>query len=532
MSLNSTNYIEYIDALTDIGIALSAEKNQDMLLEKILVNAMRLTNADAGTLYLLTESQQELKFLIFSNNALNIQLRKLAYEDAIFQFIPLYEQDQKPNLKNIACCCFFLNKTINIADAYHAKNFDFSGTKAADKKLGYYSKSFLVIPLRNHENKIIGVLQLINAIDETTSKIITFNAENTHLAEALASQAAITLTQQQLISAQKKLFESFIQLIAKAIDEKSAYTSKHCTRVPIITMMLADAVQNTKEGPYKDFQLTSEQLEELRIAAWLHDCGKVTTPEYVMDKATKLAALNDRIEVIDLRFEILRRDLKISILENKLKQYSKETLLDDDYQKSMDILLAEQNFLRWVNIGSEYLSNTDQKKIKEMAKKYHFSNVDGIQQFLLDKHEINNLSISKGTLNKQEREIIKNHVRVTLKMLESLPYPEYLKHIPEIAGSHHERVDGQGYPRGLTRDNMLIQARMVAIADIFEALTAADRPYKKAKTLSETLEIMAKMQKDQHIDSDLYDIFIREKIPWKYAKQYLKKSQIDVVDPG
>lgn len=520
MSLNANNYLAYIDALNEVGIALSAEKNFNVLLEKILMSAMRLTNADAGTLYLVAESRQQLEFMLFSNKTLHINLEHLAAKDSIFKYLPLYDAEGQANLKNIASHCYFLNKTINIADAYHADSFDFSGTKAADKKSGYHSKSFLVVPLRNHENKIIGILQLINAIDEATGKIIAFNEASTHLTESLASQAAITLTQQELINAQKKLFEAFIQLIAKAIDEKSVYTSRHCSRVPVITMLLADALLKTKTGPYKNFQLTTEELEELRIAAWLHDCGKVSTPEYVMDKATKLAALTDRIEVIELRFEILRRDAKIAMLEGRLTEAQ--------YQKIIQELLEAEEFLHVMNIGGEFLAKADQEKIQMLAKKYSYNCLAGNPKPLLDAGDIENLSIARGTLTERERDIINNHVSVTLKMLQSLPYPDYLKNVPEIAGSHHERLNGQGYPRGLTADTMSVQARIVAIADIFEALTAADRPYKKAKKLSETLAIMQKMQEDGHIDSDLFNIFVQEKIYLRYAKGYLANEQLDI----
>lgn len=528
MDFTLEDYRKYIDALNDIGIALSSEKDKEQLLGHILTSAMRLTHADGGTLYLLSDDQKSLRFVFFSNNTLKVNLQKVSEQSSTFKPIPLYDNNNNPNYKNIASSCVLQNQTKNIADAYHEENFDFSGTRQADKKFGYHSKSFLVVPLRNHENKIIGVLQLINSINPESGQVIDFTEDSVHLAESLASQAAIILTQQELIDAQKQLFEAFIQLIAKAIDEKSAYTSNHCSRVPIITMMLAEAAQDATDGPFKEFQLSKDQFEELRIAAWLHDCGKVSTPEYVMDKATKLSGIMDRLDVIDKEFEIIRRDLKIDLLEKRLNNHSLDTDSEAAYRTAINQLNDDQQFIHAVNRGGEFLSEKDKERIRNLAKQYHFISAEEGDCPLIDEMDTKNLCISKGTLNDEEREIIKKHVTVTLKMLESLPYPDYLKHVPEIAASHHERMDGKGYPKGLTGENMLIQARMVAIADIFEALTAADRPYKSAKTISETLAIMEDMKKNNHIDPDLFDLFIKTKIYLKYAQKYLKPEQIDV----
>lgn len=522
----ANKYLDYIHTLTQIGIALSAEKDYSRLLEMILSSAMELCNADAGTIYLL-HKKTTLNFSIVANKTLQIKSSNLIAIDFPVLSIPLFI-DGLPNLENVASYCVHQNKTINIEDAYQVKGFDFSGMQNADKKIGYHSVSFLTIPLVNHENTIIGVLQLINAIDETTGKIIPFSIEKVSLAESFASQAAITLTKHELLEAQKKLFESLIQLIAKAIDEKSAFTSNHCDRVPLITMMIANAANNAAEGSLKDFHLTKDQLEELTIAAWLHDCGKITTPEYVVNKSTKLETICDRVEVIDLRIEIIKRDLKIAFLEKQLK--SSPMMIkhnNDTLQKSLEELTRAQEFLHNVNKGGEVLSSEDQNHIKYLAEQFSYE-TNSHCQHLLSAEEVKNLCVSRGTLNDDERNIINNHVAVTKKMLSSLPYPDYLKHVPDIAGSHHERLDGKGYPSGIGKDQLSMQARILAIADIFEALTAADRPYKKAKTLKESLSIMQEMRNNGHIDPDLYDLFIQEKVYLDYAKKYLRQEQVDV----
>lgn len=523
MNTEAKKYMQYINTLSQIGIALSAEKDNTALLKKIVSSAMELTHADGGTLYLLTKTHQ-LSFEIFANRTLKIEPKRVIESDFPISSIPLYDANGQPNLKNIVSSCVLENKTQSIKDAYQENGFDFTGMKNTDKKLGYHSQSFLTIPLRNHENKIIGVLQLINAIDEKTKKIMPFSEESIQLAESLASQAAIALTQKELIQAQKDLFEALIQLIAQAIDEKSIYTSNHCTRVPILALMLADAVNKASSGVFKDFNLTKDQLEELRVASWLHDCGKITVPEYVVDKATKLETLYDRIEVIELRLEILKRDEKIKLLENKIDANKK--IITAEYQAVENKWNESREFLRKVNLGGEFLSEADKEKINALAKNNY--TVDGIAAPLLSPLDAANLSISKGTLNDKERNVIQNHVSVTQKMLQVLPYPAHLEHVPEIAGSHHERIDGKGYPRGLDKDALSVQTRMLTIADVFEALTAADRPYKKAKSLNEVINIMTSMAKTGHIDPDLFNLFLQENIHRDYAKRFLNPEQIDV----
>lgn len=509
-----------LNDLNAIGAALSSERDIDRLLESILNAAQKITNADAGTLYLLDAEKQQLTFEILHNNSLNIRMGGISDNSILFYPIPLYH-DGKPNLAMVVSYAVLRGETVNIPDAYIAEGFDFSGTKKFDAKTGYHSRSFLAVPMRNHEHEIIGVLQLINAIDAATGGVKQFTKDDQQLLESLASQAAIAISNRRLILQLEELFESLISLINTAIDDKSPYTGGHCARVPALTMMLAEAANRTRQGALKDFSLTDKDRYELKIAGLLHDCGKITTPVHVVDKSTKLQTIFDRIHLIDTRFEILKRDAEITMLKGEQSPA--------DYEAYINQLDDDRQFLRSCNIGSEKMQDEEVARVQKIAK-YRWCNERGEQVNFLDADEVENLTIRAGTLTAAEREIINRHIVVTIKMLKALPWPNHLKRVPEYAGGHHERMDGKGYPQGLTREQMSIQARIMGIADIFEALTAQDRPYKNGKTLTESLNILGKFKEGGHIDPDLFDVFIREKVYLAYAKQFLSPDQIDQVD--
>lgn len=522
-----------LERLNAIGVALSAEHDNDRLMEMILLGAREITNSDGGTLYTVTENQS-LKFEIMYNQTLGIAMGGSTGKTIPFPPLPLYLENNVPNLNMVAAYSVLKDIKVNIDNAYEAEGFDFSGTRKFDEKMGYRSKSFLTVPMKNHENEIIGVLQLINAIDPVTGEITEFSLENQQMVESLASQAAVAMTNHSLIKGLRQLFESFIEMIADAIDEKSPYTGGHCQRVPELTMMLADATIRSQSGPLKDFSMNEKEIYELRVAAWLHDCGKVTTPEAVMDKPTKLSTIYDRIQVVDLRFEMLRKQAELVLYKHKLavlEGLSQADLpkLEAEHKCLLEQLEKDQTFLQKANIGGEFMTPEDQDRVCRIAQ-YQIENVNGTKINFLSEDEVYNLNIARGTLTKEEREIINNHIVVTINMLESLPYPKGLKRVPEYAGGHHERMDGKGYPKGLTREQMSVPARIMGIADIFEALTSRDRPYKKAKTLSESLFILGKMKLDSHIDPDLFDIFVREKVYLRYAEKFLEPEQIDQVD--
>ncbi|HEA26436.1 MAG TPA: GAF domain-containing protein [Ectothiorhodospiraceae bacterium] len=528
----SDQLLEKLEKLTEIGIALSSERDTHKLLELILLGAKEITRADGGTLYSVQEDNT-IKMEIIRTDSLNYAMGGTTGNEIPFPPIPLFNEEGQPNLHMVVTNAVLLDSTINIPDAYHAEGFDFSGTKDFDEHTGYRSQSFLTVPLKNHENDIIGVLQLLNAIDSANDEVIPFSTAAQRLTESLASQAAIALTNRRLIDDLKALLESLIQLIATAIDEKSPYTGGHCERVPVLTMMLAEAANRQKSGPFKNFELNADGRYELNIAAWLHDCGKITTPEAVVDKATKLQTIFDRIELIEARFEILKRDAQIAALEERLKNVeagdkSSNSLIESRLTQKLKQFEDDLEFLRHTNIGGEFMSEDDQDLVLSFGNQP--LQIDGKMHTLLTEDEIYNLAIAKGTLTPEEREIINNHIVVTIGMLETLPFPKHLKNIPEFAGGHHEKMDGTGYPKGLKGEQMSVQARMMAIADIFEALTAKDRPYKEGKKLSETLKILGLMCINQHIDPDLFRLFMDEQLYLKYAKEYLDPAQIDEIN--
>ncbi len=581
MSENDANQFQ---RLIEVGIALSAERDTNRLMERILLEAKDICNADGGTLYLRTEDDT-LKFEIMRTDSLNIALGGTTGKEITFPPLRMYDPETgEENRKNVASWAAISGKSVNIPDAYEAEDFDFSGTKKFDEGMGYRSKSFLTVPLTNSQDEIIGVLQLLNAKDAASGETIAFGKDIQPLVEALASQAAVALDNQQLLEAQKKLLDSFIELIASAIDAKSPYTGGHCQRVPELTKMLAKAACESTEGLYKDFDLTDDQWYELHISAWLHDCGKVTTPEYVVDKSTKLETIYDRIHEIRTRFEVVKRDATITYLKaiidggdpDKLRGELEERLakLDDDYA-----------FIAESNLGGEFMAPERVERVKEIASIQWARTLDDrigisfeelkrkqrteapelpvmenllanredhivyretpavaaandnpygfkldVPQHKFNMGEVSNLCIGRGTLTEEERFIINDHIVQTIIMLEQLPFPKHLKRVPEFAGGHHEKMDGTGYPKKLNKDDMSVPARIMAIADIFEALTAADRPYKPPKKLSDSIKIMSFMKKDAHIDGDLFELFLRSGVYKDYAERFLDPSQIDEVD--
>jgi len=523
------------EQLNEIGAALSHERDIDKLLENILLAAKAITHADGGTLYRVTEDGLSLRFEIVRNDSLGIAMGGTSGNPIPFPPLPLRTDSGEENNSMVAAYAAIHQETVNIADAYEAAGFDFSGTRKFDERTGYRSQSFLTVPMKNHENAVIGVLQLINSIDRESGQVVPFPAADQRLAESLASQAAIALTNRQLISQLEKLFESFIQLINVAIDEKSPYTGGHCERVPVLTMMLAEAVNETKAGPLADFSMSDKDRYELKIAGLLHDCGKVTTPVHVVDKSTKLQTLYDRIHLVDTRFEVLKRDAEIAMLRAQLalrpqQNAPAETKLEEDLRAQIRQHDEDRAFLRHANIGGEAMTVADQERVMQIGTGDTWVSVDGTQQNFLTADELENLMIRAGTLTQPERETINYHIVATIKMLEQLPWPKHLTKVPEYAGGHHERMDGKGYPKGLTRNEMSVQARVMGIADIFEALTARDRPYKRGKTLSESLEILGKFKLNGHIDPDLFDVFVQQKVYLKYAEKFLDPEQIDEVD--
>jgi HD-GYP domain-containing protein (c-di-GMP phosphodiesterase class II) len=518
--MHKPDLLEKIERLTAIGIDLSVEKDHEQLLETILMGAKEIAGADAGTLYLLKEDGC-LHFEIVLADSLNIAMGGKSGNPVTLSPVPLYDADGQPNRRNVVSCAALENRTINIDDAYANKKYDFSGTRKFDEVSGYRSKSFLSVPMSDHEDKLIGVLQLINAIDLATNEVVPFNKEDERLVLSLASQAAVALTRKNLIDGLENLLQSLVKLVATAIDEKSPYTGGHCKRVPELTMLLAHAVNAENNGPFADVSLSAEDLHELEMAAWLHDCGKITTPEYVVDKRTKLETIFDRIDLVDARLDLLEQAIELNAGAHVALPD-----VDIDLEKVREV----RSFLHRVNAGGEFLPAEEVERVKSLAQ-LQVRGPNGQIKGLLTEDEVKNLCINKGTLTDEERDTIQNHIVSTINMLEALPFPDHLKNVPEIAGAHHERLDGKGYPRGLKAEDLSLQARMLALADIFEALTASDRPYRTPVPLSKALTIVGSMSQEGHLDPELFRLFVNHKLYLDYANRYLLPQQIDDVVP-
>lgn len=521
------NKLEYLNR---IGIALSSEQDIDVLLEQIMVAAKTLTHADGGTVYLMNDNSSALRFAIMRSDSLKIAYGGKGYPPPPFPELSLYHPDGSENRSMVVVYAALTGETVNIEDAYTEPGFDFSGTRRFDRMTGGRSQSFLTVPLKNHEHVVIGVLQLLNARDVKTGAVISFSDDCERLVNSLGSQAAVALSNKLLILQMERLFEAFINMINTAIDEKSPHTGHHCEMVPELTMMIAEAIHEADYGPLAGFNMTEADRYELRIAGLLHDCGKVTTPVHVFDKGTKLQTLFDRIELVNTRFEIVRRDARIACLE-AISAGKSRAEAEAELAQALAQIDSDLEFLKRANIGSERMQPEDQERVRTIARNYSWrpQGADQNQDFL-SADELENLCIPAGTLTASEREIINNHIVVTIRMLEALPWPHHLRRVPEYAGGHHERMDGKGYPRGLTRDQMSVQARLMGIADIFEALTAQDRPYKKPMSLSVAMGILARFSAGGHVDPDIFEIFTRSGVWRRYGEKFLSPSQLDDVD--
>ncbi|WP_353348576.1 HD domain-containing phosphohydrolase [Oceaniserpentilla sp. 4NH20-0058] len=513
-------------------VELAATNDTQEIIERILDEAISLTHSEGGTLY-LTQSDDsgdvsKLKFEIIKNDVLDIQMGGKEGVPIPFPALELFEKDGQPNNHNVAVYSANQKKIINIDDVYESQDFDFSGAQAFDKQTNYRTKSILTFPLLNHQDEIIGVLQLINARHPDNRDHIPFANRYIPLLRGLALYAAIALNNQILVQDLKNLLDAFIKTIAKAIDAKSPHTSGHCQRVPLLMELIAQAACED-ESQFQDFQLSDEEWYELRVSAWMHDCGKLATPDSVLDKSTKLHKMRDGIELIEARFSALKQKTESDFLKSVIKNPNNRSVFETEYQNTIESLNKALEFIRTSNKGGEFMSEESKTKINDIAKLTWPDN-NGNLQPMLNEDEIYNLCIERGTLTAEERQIINNHMTVTIDMLEGLPFPKQLKRVPEYAGGHHEKMNGTGFPRGLTRDQMSIPARMMAIADIFEALTAKDRPYKDPMKISLSLNIMKRMVEDEHIDPDLFELFVKSRV-WKtYAERVLSSEQIDVED--
>ena len=561
---------ETLASFFEITASLSAHTRFEPLLQSVVLETMKIAQAQAGLIYLTDNEGPEfaLKGLIIGDQAqdLGIVQRSPIHADA--RDYPQWLRTLRQGSDSVVC-------TLNLEQS--------GDLRPVLQALDTHSAHLLGIRLHNRHGETVGILVLLLNNSGSNEDREHLRADRIAFIQAVSGAAAVSIESQRLQERQKQLLDAFIQLLAGAIDAKSPYTGSHCQRVPALTLMLAEAASASQAPEFEDYSPTDEEWEALHIASWLHDCGKVTTPEYVVDKATKLETLYDRIHEIRTRFEVLKRDAWVSYWQGRalggndqqLTQILEAALaaLDDDFA-----------FVAHCNMGGEAMAEADLQRLQTIAlrtwtrtlddrlgvsweenkrqatreehplpvterlladKPEHLferneseriepDNIWGFQldvpPYKFNRGELYNLSTTRGTLTREERYIINNHIVQTILMLKHLPFPSYLGNIAEIAGGHHEKMDGTGYPKRLKREEMSLAARMMAIADIFEALTASDRPYKKGKTLSEALSIMAAMCHDAHIDPQLFALFMHEQIFMQYARRFLEPGQIDDVD--
>jgi HD-GYP domain-containing protein (c-di-GMP phosphodiesterase class II)/CHASE2 domain-containing sensor protein len=561
--------------LVDNGIMLGREKDRDKLLRQTLQSAQAMANCQRATLFLRTERD-------------TLQFAMTTGADPMPTYeIPLHHPDGKPNDKQVAPYVVLSGKTVVVDNIWNDPTFDMAPTQAFSKTSGLRIRGTLNVPMQSGEGKVIGMIQLMNALAPRSHLPVNFDPKIHGFMEALAAQAAVAIENRNLMEAQKGLMDSMIQIIAGAIDTKSPYTGGHCERVPELAMMLAREACQVKTGALAEFEFkTDEEWREFRIGAWLHDCGKVTTPEYVVDKATKLETIFNRIHEIRTRFEVLLRDAEITRLLSVHEAHADPLAAQQQCDARKAQLVNDFAFVAECNVGGEFMAPDKVERLRQIAQTTWTRNFDHrlglssdelarcdqdpaaaqgsalpatellladkplhlferppnkalderygfklkVPQYLYNRGELYNLSISRGTLTDEERFKINEHIIQTIVMLEQMPLPPELKRVPEYAGTHHETLTGSGYPRKLDESQLSVPSRIMAIADIFEALTASDRPYKKAKTLSESIKILSFFKKDRHIDPVLFDLFLSSGVYLTYARQYLQPEQIDEVD--
>ncbi|OQX73951.1 MAG: hypothetical protein B6D59_04065 [Campylobacteraceae bacterium 4484_4] len=496
---------------------LAKEKDIDQIFKTILLEAMKYTKSEGGTIYL--KEKDALKFKVVVNQELGI-----FESDIDWPKVPLYI-DGSPNRSNVSALCALEKRVIHIEDVYHESGYDFSGMKAFDAKNGYRSQSMLVIPMLDHEENLIGVLQLINK--RSGMKISSYQPGEIETTLAYAAYAAVALTKMRLVEDMEELLLSFMRSIAYAIGEKSAYGYAHINRVSDLMDMIARSVHRDNEQ-YGDISYSRDEFKELRIAALVHDIGKIAIPDYILDKGTKLQTLHDRIGEIRERFLNAIHQQKIELLELECATLKGEVELEmvpirESYQKSIEQLIDDLEFVERVNQPVGYLSDGDLKRIRQIGQKYYVLKDQKV--YLLSEDEMENLSIRVGSLNEKEKEIVNAHAKIGYEMLRKLNFPQKFQRVPLIAGFHHEKLNGKGYPMGLTEEQIPLEVRMLTIADIFEALTAIDRPYKRGKSVEDAIEILEKMAKNGEIDADLVHFLKANGIFHRYEKRFLSNCE-------
>jgi len=489
-----------IEDIINIGIALSAEKDKNRLLEMIVSEARRITRADGGTLYLC--DGDKLIFKIMQTESLNT-FKGGQGEEIDLPPVPM-------RMENVSAFVALTHMRVNIPDVYHAEEFDFSGPKRFDAATGYRTLSMLVIPLENHEGTVIGVLQLINARDEN-GNLVPFARHYENIIASLASQAAILLTNIQLLRDIENLFNSFVDVMATAIDSRTPYNANHSRRVALLAGQLARAVDKETEGRFGDEKFDEDRITQLVMAGWLHDIGKIATPLEVMDKASRIER---QLELVMQRFDYIYARLRSQYLERKitaLESGEEARDIENWWEEECRFLEEARGLVLKMDNPATFVDQELQSRIKEVARRTYID-PSGQELPWLKAEEVHCLCVAKGTLTDEERKVMEDHVVVTGRMLDKMPFTTKLKDVPYFASIHHEHLNGKGYPQGLAGDEIPLEGRILALVDVFDALTADDRPYKKALPLEQALKILGFMVKDQQLDGDLLDIFVRHQV--------------------
>ena len=498
--------------LNSIGVRLSAERDLKRLLELILTKAREITHSDAGSLYLVEESDtgdRRLRFTLTQNDSVDVPFEQFT--------IPI-------NGESVAGYVALTGQVVNLADAYHPPlGSTFKVNRAFDTQIGYRTKSMLVVPMKTQKEEIIGVLQLINCKPdlqrrfaspaEIEREVEPFGARYTDFAVSLASQAAVSLENSRLYENIQTLFEGFVKASVTAIESRDPTTSGHSFRVAELTVGLAEIVDRAPSGPYGDVHFSPDEMKEIRYASLLHDFGKVGVREEVLVKAKKLYP--NHLELIKQRVEVIRRGLELKYSRRKIEyllQKGREQFAA--HAEGLDAELA--SFVAELDDGlaSVIAANEPSVIAEDFASAIQrfalqsFEDHLGRSQSIITPEEARVLAIPRGTLTETERKQIESHVVHTFQFLAQIPWTREIRNIPEIARSHHEKLNGSGYPYGMTGDQIPIQSKIMTISDIYDALTAADRPYKKATSVEQALDILDYERKAGNIDGTLLALFV------------------------
>lgn len=524
--------VMHIQRLTKIGESLSSVTDLHQIFDMILEEAVAFTNADGATIYQVSEDKKYLDFETLFNGTMGLRLGG-ARGEVGWPSIPLYDDEQKPRLANIVTNVYHLKHSLVFEDVYETTEFDVSGTKKADKDHNYRSKSMLTIPLKNHEDEVLGVIQIINALN-AQHEVISFNEEHMTMLKSLASQAAIALSNRKLIVDLENLLMQFMRSIATGIEKKSKYSSDHIMRVAQLTDMIATKLNSADTGHFAELNFSENELKELSMAGWMHDVGKIITPEFIMDKSTKLETIMDRISLVKERFDKMELVLELMSIQMSPSDFQAFIAKHFPQLESPGLtdakawLQSSFEFIEGLNKGNEFVPDSEIARVDEIAGVCFLHQAK--EYLLITGNELDNMHIRRGTLTSDEIKLMSAHVSVTWDMLSQLSFPKKYKNVAFYAATHHEKLNGRGYPRGLTADDLPLQSRIIAVADIFEALTSADRPYKKAKTLSESLKIMAFCVKGNELDADLVDFFLDSGLYMDFAQKFMSPLYIDAVD--